>query len=105
LKRLSGKERRFQATENHATSKRVVQDAIEMRAGICLEDLSGIRGRTIVPVRRDHSGWSCFPLRTLVEHKVNIAGIPVAIVQPYYTSQVCSRCGCLGTRRGERFAL
>ena len=51
-------ERRFQATENHAISKRVVQDTIEMRARICLEDLTGIRGRTTVPkaVRRDRSG-------------------------------------------------
>jgi putative transposase len=71
LKRLSGQERRFQAAENHAISKRIVQDAIEMRAGICLEDLTGIRGRTIVPkaVRRDDSGWSFFQLRTFVEYK------------------------------------
>jgi IS605 OrfB family transposase len=82
LKRLSGKERRFQAAENHGISKRVVQDAIEMRARIGLEDLTGIRGRTTVPkaVRTDHSGF--FQLRTFVEYKANIAGIPVAIVQP-----------------------
>jgi putative transposase len=60
LQRLSGKERRFQAAENHAISKCIVQDAVEMRAGICLQDLTGIRDRTSVPkaVRRDHSGWS-----------------------------------------------
>ena len=106
LKRLSGKERPFQAAENHAISKRVVQDAIEMRAGICLEDLTGIRGRTIVAkaVRRDHSGWSFFQLRTCVEYKANIAGIPVEIVQPHYTSQSRSRGGCLGPRRGKHFA-
>jgi IS605 OrfB family transposase len=106
LKRLSGRERRFQAAENHAISRRVVQDAVEMRAGICLEDLTGIRGRTNVPkaIRRDHSGWSFFQLRTFVEYKANIAGIRVAIVAPHYTSQRCSRCGCLGRRRGKEFA-
>lgn len=106
LQRLSGKERRFQAAENHAISKRVVQDAVEMRAGICLEDLTGIRGRTNVPkvVRRDHSGWSFLQLRTFVEYKANIAGIPVAIVRPHYTSQACSRCCCIGTRRGKVFS-
>jgi putative transposase len=76
-----------------------------MRAGICLEDLTGIPGRTNVPkaVRRDHSGWSFFQLRTFVECKANIAGIPVEIVQPHYTSQTCSRCGGLGMRRGKHF--
>jgi IS605 OrfB family transposase len=106
LKRLSGQERRFQAAENHAISKRIVEDAIEMRAGICLEDLTGIRRRTIVAkaVRRDHSGWSFFQLRRFVAYKANIAGIPVEIVQPHDTGQSCSRCGCLGRRRGKDFA-
>jgi putative transposase len=105
LKRLSGREGRFQAAENHAISKSIVQDAVEMCAGICLEDLTGIRGRTNVPkaVRRDHSGWSFFQLRTFVEYKANIAGIRVEIVEPHYTSQTCSRCGSLGTRRGKVF--
>ena len=106
LQRLSGQERRFQAAENHVISKRIVQDAVEMRANICLEDLTGIRGRTNVPkaVRRDHSGWSFFQLRTFVEYKANVAGIPVDIVPPHYTSQACSRCGCLGVRHGKDFA-
>jgi putative transposase len=62
VKRLSGQERRFQAAENHAISKRVVEDALEMCAGICLEEETGIRGRTIVAqaVRRDHPGWRFF---------------------------------------------
>ena len=40
-----------------------------MRAGICLEDLTGIRGRTTIAkaVRGDH--WSFFQLRTFVEYK------------------------------------
>jgi IS605 OrfB family transposase len=75
-----------------------------MRAGICLEDLIGIRGRTTIAkaVRGDH--WSFFQLRTFVEYKANIAGIPVAIVQPHYTSQTCSCRSCLGTCRGKHFA-
>jgi IS605 OrfB family transposase len=106
LKRLSGNERCFQTAENHAISKRIVQDAIEVRAGICLEDLTGIRGRTIVPKagRRDPSGWSFVRLRTFVDHKAKIASVPVEIVQPHYASQSCSRCDCFGTRRGKDFA-
>jgi putative transposase len=72
--------------------------------GSVSKDLTGIRGRTIVAkaVRRDHSGWSFFQLRTVVGYKANIAGIPVEIVQPHDTSQSCSRCS--GTRRGKDFA-
>jgi IS605 OrfB family transposase len=67
------------AAGNHAISKRVVEDALEMRAGICREEETGIRGRTIVAkaVCRDHSGWSFFQLRTCVAYKANIAGIRV----------------------------
>jgi IS605 OrfB family transposase len=106
LHRLSGRERRFQAAENHAISRVIVQDAREMNGGLCLEDLSGIRARTNVPkrVRRDHSGWSFFQLRQFVAYKARIAGIPVAIMPPRYTSQSCSNCGCLGSRRGKVFA-
>jgi putative transposase len=73
LKRLSGQERRFQAAENHAVSKRSVEDALEMRAGICLEEETGIRGRTIVAkaVCGDHSGWSFFQLWRFVAYKAN----------------------------------
>lgn len=106
LQRLSGRERRFQAAENHAISRVIVQEAQEMNAGLCLEDLTGIRARTKVPkrVRRDHSGWSFFQLRQLVAYKARIAGVPVEIAQPHYTSQACSQCGCLGSRHGKVFA-
>jgi IS605 OrfB family transposase len=106
LHRLSGRERRFQAAENHAIAKRVVQDAVGMRAGICLEDLTGIRGRTNVPkrVRSDHSGWSFHQLRQFVAYKSEIAGVPLEIVDPRYTSKSCSRCGCIGARHGKVFA-
>jgi putative transposase len=92
VKRLSGQERRFQAAENHAISKLVVEDALERRAGIRLEEETGIRGRTIVAkaVRRDHSGWSFFQLRTCVAYRAHFAGIRVEIVQPHDTGQSCS---------------
>ncbi len=43
LKRLSGKEQRFQRWVNHGISKSIVQRAIETESAIALEDLSGIR--------------------------------------------------------------
>ena len=55
----------------HAISKPVVQDAMKIRAGVRLGDLTGIRGRTSAPkaVRRDPSGSSLFQLRTSVAYK------------------------------------
>ena len=60
------------------------------------------------PLRRRSAGITragvSFSFRTFVEYKANIAGIPVAIVQPHYTRQICSRRGCLGSRWRKRFA-
>jgi hypothetical protein len=60
LQRLSGRERRFQAAEDHAISKCMIQDALELRASICFEDLAHIRDRAKVSKaeRRAHHGWS-----------------------------------------------
>lgn len=106
LQRLSGRERRFQAAENHVISKTIVQDASEMRASTCFEDLTGIRNRTDVPraMRRDHHGWSFHQLRTDVEYKAKVAGVPFNLANPAYTSQTCHGCDCIGTRRGKFFA-
>jgi putative transposase len=46
LKRLSGKERRYQADQNHVISKRIIQRAIETKSIVAIEDLTGIRERT-----------------------------------------------------------
>jgi putative transposase len=86
------------AAGNHAISKRVVEDALERRAGICREEETGIRGRTIVAkaVCRDHSGWSFFQLRTCVAYKANIAGIRV--------EKVARAAALLGRAEGKHFA-
>jgi putative transposase len=46
LKRLSGKERRFQSLVNHTISHRIVSRAKSANKVIALEDLTGIRART-----------------------------------------------------------
>ncbi len=43
LKKLSGKQRRFQACINHNISQHVVSKTKSTRSGIAIEDLSGIR--------------------------------------------------------------
>ncbi len=46
LKRLSGKERRFQRHVNHVISKTIILDAKESNSLVAIEDLTGIRERT-----------------------------------------------------------
>jgi IS605 OrfB family transposase len=95
LRRLSGKQERFQRDTNHTISKRIVSKAKARNSAIVLEDLSGIRERTTVrrQQRARHSNWSFFQLRQFIEYKALISGVPVIKVDPAYTSQTCSKCG------------
>lgn len=96
LRKISGKQARFQSNTNHTISKRLVKKAQDTQRAIALEDLSGIRE---APVRRrqrsKHANWSCYQLRQYITYKAEMAGIPVILVNPKYTSQACSVCGCV----------
>lgn len=108
LKRLSGKERRYQKWINHQISKKVVETARTNGQAIALETLEGIRDRTNPRLRRSqrglHNSWAFFQLRLFVEYKALRAGVPVVSVDPRYTSQTCSSCRHLGQRRGKVFS-
>lgn len=95
LKRLAGKEARFRKQENHRISKTIVAAAKGTGRGIALEDLKGIRDRVTVRRRQRnrHSGWSFFQIRSFVEYKAALAGVPVVAVDPRNTSRTCSACG------------
>lgn len=96
-KRLAGKERRFQAWLNHNISKEIVKAAFWFKYHLVLEDLTGIRERTNQqPRTREQrflaNSWSFFQLKLFIEYKANIAGVPVILVNPRYTSQTCHKC-------------
>jgi IS605 OrfB family transposase len=107
LKRLSGKERRYQRWVNHQISKHIVQTAKRTQCAIVLEQLQGIRQRTNQRLRRSqrglHNRWAFHQLRQFIEYKARRAGVQVVSVSPAYTSQMCSECFHMGTRRRERF--
>ena len=90
---------------NHKISKKIVQVAVENRAGIKLEDLTGIRNnkRQTKSFRYILNSWSFYQLRQFVEYKAKKQGIPVVYIEPAYTSQTCSKCGSLGDRKGKSF--
>ncbi len=100
LKALSGKEARFRADTNHTISKTLVSKAKDTQRGIALEDLTGIRtGVTVKKGQRAiHSSWGFYQLRTFIEYKARLSGVPVAIVDPANTSITCPKCDCINKR-------
>ena len=128
LRRLSGKESRFQKWVNHVLktlaggqptpvtlvetgasfrniSKQLVDEAQQLNSVIAFEDLSGIRLRTKVrkKTRTEINRWAFYQLRLFTEYKANIAGIDVIWVDPRYTSQTCSRCHHIHPKKGKSY--
>ncbi|WP_448265628.1 RNA-guided endonuclease InsQ/TnpB family protein [Nostoc sp. DSM 114159] len=108
LRRLSGRERRFQEWLNHNISKQLVQDAKQLNAALAFEDLTNIReSLNHLPrsktERRRTNNWAFYQLRLFVGYKANIAGVPVVFVPPAYTSQTCSRCRHIHPIKGKSF--
>jgi IS605 OrfB family transposase len=97
LRKLSGRQARFQKHTNHVISKRIVQKAQDTGRGIALEDLKGIRDRATVRAkqRARHANWAFYQLRQFVDYKAQRAGVPVILVDPRNTSRTCPVCGCV----------
>jgi len=95
MKRTGQKESRFKRHENHCISREIVKLAEGTQRGIALEDLKGIRLRTRFRKgqRAKMGGWAFAQLRTFVEYKAKLAGVPVVIVDPRNTSRTCAECG------------
>ena len=96
LKKLAGRQHRFQKDINHQISKRLVVEAERTKRAIALEDLTYIRQRTRVKGRENrarHSNWAFAQLRQYIAYKAHMTGIPVVYVDPKYTSQRCFECG------------
>ncbi len=94
LKKIAGQQARYQKDVNHCISKAIVQTAQRTARAIGLEDLIGIRKRVKARRRQRNrlSNWGFNQLRSYIEYKAKLAGIPVIGVDPRYTSQECRRC-------------
>lgn len=95
LQKLSGKERRFVTNTNHIISKRIVELAERTKRAVALEELKGLRSR--VRARRQQRtqlhNWSFGQLRSFIEYKATLKGVPVVYVDPRNTSRECPDCG------------
>ena len=94
LKRTARREAAFRRDVNHVISQTLVAVAIGTERGLALEDLQNIRERTRFrqPQRAKMSGWAFAQLRTFVEYKARLAGVPGVHQDPWHTSQECSCC-------------
>ena len=95
LRRISGREARHRRNINHIISKKLVATAKDTGRAIALENLKGIRSQTTVQKaqRRRHNSWSFHQLRTFIDYKAKVAGVPVLYVNPRGTSHTCPHCG------------
>jgi IS605 OrfB family transposase len=98
LKKRRKKETRFVRDTNHVISKKIVETAKRTGRGIAHENLKGIRERARLskPNRTELHSWAFAQLFSLVAYKAKLAGIPVKIVDPAYSSQLCPECGSIG---------
>lgn len=98
LKRLSGKEKRFQDLVNHTISHRLVTKAKINDRAIALEDLTGIRERTNkrTRTRKERSlsnSWAFFyQWRQFLTYKAIKHGVKLVFINPRLTSQNCHNC-------------
>ncbi|MDH6285041.1 RNA-guided endonuclease InsQ/TnpB family protein [Prescottella agglutinans] len=95
LKTRRRKEQRFATDINHQLSKKIVAQAQRTGRGIAIEDLSGVRERVRLArkQRAQVHSWAYAQLRTHIEYKAEMAGVPVQVVDPRNTSRTCSQCG------------
>jgi IS605 OrfB family transposase len=108
LKRLSGKEARFQKNVNHSITQQLVSQAKSMGAALAFEDLTNIReSLNSKPCskteRRRTNNWAFYQLRMFITYKAVLAGVPVVFVPPAYTSQTCSRCHHVHPEKGKSY--
>jgi IS605 OrfB family transposase len=94
LKKLGCRETRFKRDVNHVVSKAIVAKAKDTLRAIALEDLSGICKRvTVRKAQRSRShSWAFRQLRSFIEYKAVLAGVPVFLVNPRGTSHICPKC-------------
>lgn len=95
LKKMGGRQRRFQADTNHCISRQLVSKAQDTNRTIAIEELKGIRSRTTVrkSQRARHHNWAFAQLRSFLSYKAQMAGVRVIAVDPRNTSRTCNICG------------
>jgi len=107
LRRLAGKQARYQRDTNHRIAKAVVRKAQGTQRALAIEELTGLRARTTVRRRQRarQANWSYGQLRQFLTYKARRAGVAVLAVDPRHTSQTCPACGHVAKANRRNQAL
>ncbi len=98
LRKLAGRQRRYQKHVNHCISKALVSDAERTGRGIAMERLTGIRSRVTARGSNQRArlgNWAFGQMGSFLSYKAKRAGVPVRFVDPRNTSRQCAACGCI----------
>lgn len=91
LEKIGEKIANYKKTKNHCWSREIVNVALRENCGVIqMEDLSGIaENETFLKT------WTYFQLQEMIKNKAEEHGIKVVKIKPNFTSQRCSKCGCI----------
>lgn len=98
---IGDKIKRSRDTLNHKYSKALIDFAVRKNCGtIQMEELTGIAKDKVFL-----KDWPYYDLQQKIEYKAKEQGIDVVYINPAYTSQRCSKCGCIHeqNRNGQEF--
>lgn len=98
---IGDKIKRSRDTLNHKYSKALIDFAVKKNCGtIQMEELTGIAKDKVFL-----KDWPYYDLQKKIEYKAKEQGIDVVYINPAYTSQRCSKCGCIHeqNRNGQEF--
>ncbi|PSQ14775.1 transposase [Halobacteriales archaeon QS_7_69_60] len=104
FQRIGDRFGRWSADYLHRCSKALVQEAHRQNCThIAFEDLEQIRKR--ISDGKKFQQWAFRELQQQTKHKAELAGVVVETVEPFYTSQQCSKCGMTldENRDGQHF--
>lgn len=103
LRRLRGREQRFQTDTNHCISKSIASRCL----AVAVENLTGIREGCTTKWNKWHNrrlnSWAFAQLEQFLDYKLAANGGALIVTGAPYTSQMCSGCHCFGERIGNRF--
>lgn len=90
----------------HTKTKEIVNWAQEHNAVIVMENLEDMKKKSRMGERKENrykiSQFVYKTLRSLIDYKAAIKGIPVILVPPEGTSYTCSKCGSVDTQRPKQ---